>query len=198
MRILLLAAVVLILGACSSYAPRYTTFADTQLALARAGIKTVRLEAFQPVPSFQARCRLYGPVVPPEGMNVTDYVRGALVRELSLAGMLDGGPTGATLTGSLERVAFSARGTVHGTWAMQLRLRSSNGRELLTTDEFVFRTGFFGSGACERTADALLPAVQQLLFKAISSGEFRELLDPQVASAASQGAPARPMRTSVR
>ncbi|CAM5786380.1 hypothetical protein CCAE64S_01752 [Castellaniella caeni] len=59
---------------------------------------------------------------------------------------------------------------------MRLTLKSSNGRSMSLTESYPYTTSFYGETACNQTAQALMPAVQDLVGKAVRSPEFKTLV----------------------
>jgi hypothetical protein len=80
------------------------------------------------------RCRAAGPVKTPDGRPFEDYIRRALIDELTVAEMLsDAAPV--TLTGKLDKIDFNS---MAGHWTMDLTATSSNGRTLIVSSKYGF------------------------------------------------------------
>ena len=79
------------------------------------------------------------------------------------------------LTGMLESIDFSS-GITDAAWDIALTLRSQNGQSLSVTEHYVFTSSWYGETACNETAQALMPAVQNLVGKAARHPEFSGLL----------------------
>jgi hypothetical protein len=67
---------------------------------------------------------------------------------------------------------------MNGGWDLGLTLKSSNGRSLAVAEHYVFTSSWFGETACNQTAQAMMPAVQNLIGKAVKSPQFRGLVGP--------------------
>lgn len=106
-----------------------------------------------------------------------DYVRSALIEELTAAGFYSQAPADIRLTGEITELSLSRGLPFKGRWTIGLRLRSSNGAETRVRAEYDFDVGaFLGPTICRRAIERLEPAVRALLEKTIRSPEFPVLL----------------------
>jgi hypothetical protein len=178
MKKIVLALSVLSLSACSTFTPqRYSISADNNVALKAIGIGNINVGTFSGTATFDKACRGAGPIAPPDNMTFEGYIQKALADELKVAGMYDNKTPKTTLTGALEKLSFSSsRGLTGGEWDIGLRINSSNGKSLVISEHYEFESGFIADTACKQTAEAYLPAVQDLIGKAIKNPEFRALL----------------------
>ena len=93
--------------------------------------------------------------------------------------MFDDKAPKATLSGVVEQLNFSSsRGLTGGEWNILLRVTSSNGKSMSVSEHYEFESGFIADTACKQTAEAYLPAVQNLIGKLVKASEFRSLLVP--------------------
>lgn len=177
---LAIVAILFSLTACSTYMPqRYSISADNNLALKAIGVGNISVGAFKGPMSFDNACRGAGPIAPPDNMSFEAYIQKALADELKVAGMFDEKTPKVTLTGAVEQLRFSSsRGLTGGEWDIGLRLSSSNGKSISALEHYEFNSGFVADTACKQTAEAYLPAVQNLIGKLIKSPEFKSLLTP--------------------
>ena len=53
---------------------------------------------------------------------------------------------------------------------------STNGKSMLVSESYPFTTSFVGETACNQTAQAFMPAVQNLVGKVVRSSEFITLV----------------------
>lgn len=112
-------------------------------------------------------------------MSFEAYIQKALKDELKVAGMFDDKTPKITLTGAVEQLSFSStRGLTGGTWDIGLRVISSNGKSTFVTEHYEFKSGFDGVTACKQTAEAYLPAVQDLIGTLVKSADFRDMITP--------------------
>lgn len=176
----LLALSVLSLTACSTFTPqRYSISADNNVALKAIGVGNINVGSFTGPASFDRACRGAGPIAPPDNMSFEAYIQKALADELKVAGMFDDQTPKTTLSGVLEQLSFSSsRGLTGGEWKISLRVNSSNGKSMSVSEDYLFESGFIADTACKQTAEAYLPAVQNLIGKLVKSPEFRSLLVP--------------------
>ena len=172
---LVLLLLVALLSGCSTYAAsRYSISVDNVVALRTLNGKTVNVGAF---PSSQPgksdiMCRGVGPIKTPDGEPFSEFIRKALLDELKLANAFS--PTApVTLTGNLDLIDFDSH---EGSWNLALTIKSSNGRLMVVKEDYSYKTSYYGETACNQTAQALMPAVQNLVGKIVRSPDFITLL----------------------
>lgn len=172
----------LLMSACSTYMPqRYSINADTNVALKTIDVGNINVSAFKGPAKFDNACRAAGPIAPPDNMSFEAYIQNALADELKVAGKFDDKTPKITLSGTVEKLEFSsARGLTGGSWDIGVNVRSSNGKSIFVSEHYEFNSGFVADTACKQTAEAYLPAVQNLIGKLVKAAEFRSLLTPQV------------------
>ena len=108
---------------------------------------------------LRRRCRAVGPIKTPDGEPFSVFVQKALVAEMKTAHIYaDDAPT--VLTGSLDAIDFN---TMSGGRRLSFTLVSSNGHSLSETENYSFSSSYFGETACNQTAQAFMPAVQDLI-----------------------------------
>jgi hypothetical protein len=169
---------VSVLAGCSTYAvPRYSISADNVVALKTTVVNGVGVGAFSqaPIPNEdpnEIMCRAVGPIKTPDGESFADFVKTGFVSELKIAGVYAPAAP-AQLTGRLDTIGFSSVG---GTWNLGLTVKSSNGRSMSVAEEYSYKSSYYGETACNQTAQALMPAVQDLIAKVVQSPEFPTLL----------------------
>jgi hypothetical protein len=164
-----------LLGACSTVAPsRYAVSAENVVQLKRLPAGRWRMGTITPPPEYSGRCRLAAPIDGPDGLSIPQYIERAFNDEFKLAGVhADAAPA---ITGRLQRLSFdSFAGLGRGRWLIELTLRGTDGREMTVTQQHEFSVGFDGLAACEQTARALQPAVQDLIRQAIAQPTFATL-----------------------
>jgi hypothetical protein len=165
-----------VLSGCSTYsAARYTSNADNIVALRSLNGKVVNVGTFSATKPGEKEimCRGVGPIKTPDGEPFADFVRKALVDELQLAGAYSK-TAPVTLTGNLDAIDFSS---ASGNWNLALTVKSSNGKSITASEQYAFTTSFYGETACNQTAQAFMPAVQNLVGKIVRSQEFTSLLN---------------------
>jgi hypothetical protein len=162
---------------CSTYAAsRYSISADTITALRTFRGQTVAVGAFtaRTPGKTEITCRGVGPIKTPDGEPFEEFIRKALIAELTIAEVY---ATSApvVLTGMVESIDFSS-GLTDAAWDIALTLGSQTGKILTVTEHYVFTSSWYGETACNQTAQALMPAVQNLVGKAVRHPEFSGLL----------------------
>ena len=114
-------------------------------------------------------------------MSFEAYIQKALADELKVAEIFDDKMPNITLAGVVERLAFSSmRGLTGGSWDIGLKVSSSNGKSLAVSEHYEFNSCFTAGTACRQTAEAYLPAVQNLIGKLVMSPEFKGLVSLHV------------------
>lgn len=176
----LVVLIALSLSACSTYMPqRYSLSADTNVALKALGPGSINVGQFKGPLSFDNSCRAAGPIAPPDNMTFEAYIQKALADELKVAGLFDEKAPQVTLTGTLEQLAFSSsRAVTGGSWDIGLRVNSSNGKSVFVAEHYEFNSGFIADTACKQTAEAYLPAVQNIIGKLVKMPEFAAMIRP--------------------
>jgi hypothetical protein len=175
---LFLIPLVISLGACSTYTtPRYAINADTNFALKSLGATGLSVGAFTGPGAFDNACRAGGPLVAPDGMSHTAYIKKALEDEMKVASVYAGDSPRITLSGVVNKLAFSSmRGLTGGSWDIDLTLNSSNGKSMSVVEHYEFELSIVGDMACKQTGEAYFPAVQNLIGKAVRSSDFKALV----------------------
>jgi hypothetical protein len=181
MKTIVLAFSVLALSACSTFTPqRYSISADNNVALKAIGVGNINVGTFTGPATFDSACRGAGPIAPPDNMSFQGYVQKALADELKVAGLFDDKTSKTTLSGAVEQLSFSSsRGLTGGEWNIGLRVDSSNGKSVTVSEHYTFESGFVADTACKQTAEAYLPAVQNLIGKLINAPGFQALVAHQ-------------------
>ncbi len=167
-------AVVMLTG-CSTYAAsRYSISADNVRTLREYRGQTVNVGAFTAAESkTEIMCRGVGPIKTPDGESFELFVRKAFIDELTIAEVFSPNAP-VTLTGRLDGIDFSS---TEGAWSLGLTVTSSNGRRMSVTEAYPFKSSYYGETACNQTAQALMPAIQNLVGKTIRHPDFRALID---------------------
>jgi len=119
-------------------------------------------------------CRAVGPIKTPDGEPFEEFIRRAFIADMSIAEVYSTAAP-VTLTGRLDAIDFSS-GMTDAAWDIAMTLSSSNGKSLSTDNHYSFSGNFVGEVACNQTAQALMPAVQDLIGKIIAHPDFADLL----------------------
>ncbi|MDP9033527.1 MAG: hypothetical protein M3O50_01865 [Myxococcota bacterium] len=165
---------VLIAPGCSTYAvSRYAVSAPNVAALRMLRGHPINVGAFSAAEEVsKIDCRAVGPIKTPDAESFTEYVRAALISELEMAEVYSV-TAPVTLTGTLDQIDFSS---VSGQWNLGLTVVSSNGKRLRVDETYGFTSSYFGETACNQTAQAFMPGVQDLIAKLVKDPAFRSLV----------------------
>jgi len=176
MKKIILLVIMVSLGACSTMQPpRYSISVDNVQALKKYENANFMVSEFTQSTSFNSSCRLMGPIEPADGLTFAEFIGKAFNDELKMAGVYS--EKGAKISGDITKVDFSSTsGLTNGFWDISIVLKSSNGKSIVATNKYTFKSGFDAITACNATADALSPAVQDLIQNAVTNPEFKNLL----------------------
>jgi hypothetical protein len=148
---------------------------DNNQALKKLEGSKVRLASISSPINFDANCRLMGPIQAADGMTIPQFVEKAFNDEFKFAGLYS--DSGTALTSVLSKIEFSSTsGLTSGYWHLGMDLKSSNGKAISVDNRYEFKSGFDAITACNQTAQALGPAVQDLIKKAVTHPEFAALI----------------------
>lgn len=170
----LLLLVALLSGCATLAASRYSISVDNVVALRTLNGKTINVGVFtvsKPGLS-EIMCRIGAVIKTPDGEPFSEFIRKALVDELQMANAFSL-TAPVTLTGNLDQINFSS---FEGSWNLALTIKSSNGRFIVVKEDYSYTTSWDTRTACNQTAQALMPAVQNLVSKIVRSPEFKALL----------------------
>jgi len=77
------------------------------------------------------------------------------------------------LGGNLDAIDF---GTGDGIWNIALTITDDAGQSFTVREDYNYETSFYGETACNQTAQAFMPAVQNLIRKVVSHPKFQEMV----------------------
>ncbi|MET3010427.1 hypothetical protein ABXT00_14005 [Stenotrophomonas koreensis] len=177
MRNLILAAVIMAsLSACSTMTPaRYSPSADNQVALRSISDGAAHVVQIVSSADYSASCRMAGPIQASDGMTIPQFVQKAINDELKMAGIYS--EQRNPLSGEITKIAFSSTaGLTNGWWNIALTLKGSSGQSVSAEVTYNFKSGFDAMTACNQTAQALGPAVQDLIKQLVSDPRFTDLI----------------------
>jgi hypothetical protein len=153
-----MASAILASAGCSTYAAsRYSIAPETVSALRAYRPQVVAVGPFTAVqPGLsEINCRAVGPIKTPDGESFEEFVRRALIAELTIAEIY-ATQAPLTLTGHLERVDFkSGVYFTDAAWQLALTVKSSNGKSLRAVEEHGFKTSYGAEAGCQNTAHAI-------------------------------------------
>lgn len=174
-RILIICSLSLLAGCSTMQPPRYAVSVDNIQELKKFDSAQVALSDFTLSTTFSANCRLMGPIEPADGLSIPKFIGNAFNDEFKMADIYSESDT--QITGDIKKIEFSSvSGITNGYWDISIDLTSSNGNSLSVNNKYEFKSGFDAVTACNATADALSPAVQDLIKASIASPGFTDLL----------------------
>ncbi|HEY7038778.1 MAG TPA: hypothetical protein VID28_08010 [Methylomirabilota bacterium] len=163
------------LSGCASFdVGRYGVSVENNAALKKLGGAKVAVGPFTAAEpgKKEISCRAVGPIKTPDEQPFEDWIRKALIDELTVADLLvDSAPV--TLTGKVNKIDFDS---MAGDWFLDLTVTSSNGRSLSVANTYNYGFTYVGETACARTAKSFAPAVQVLIGKLVYDARFADLL----------------------
>jgi hypothetical protein len=175
-RTMVILGLLFVTAGCSTMTPaRYAVSVDNNQALKQYAGSAVKMGSVSAAAAYDANCRLMGPIKASDDMTIPQFIDKAFNDELKFANIYS--DTGTTLNGSLTKIAFSSiNGWTNGVWDLALDLKSSNGKSMSVVSSYGFKSGFDAITACNQTAQALGPAVQDLIKKTVTDPQFAALL----------------------
>jgi len=174
-----IASAALLSAGCSTYAAdRYAISMDSQTELKQIavssqgqGISVDKFTATEPGQT-EIACRAVGPIKTPDGETFEAFIREALVDQLQLAELYSP-EAPRRVGGNLDAIDFS---TADGIWNLTLTVTTDAGQSFTVREDYDYESSFYGETACNQTAQAFMPAVQNLIRKVVSQPVFQEMI----------------------
>lgn len=175
-KILLVGLVAIALSACSTMQPpRYAISVDNIQKLKSYSGAKAEIYSLNQSAKYDANCRLMGPIEPADGLSISQFITKAFNDEFKMAGVHSS--DNVKISGDITQIEFSSMsGLTSGYWNIGLNLTSSNGNKMSVTSKYDFKSGFDAITACNATADALSPAVQDLIKATVNHPDFVKLI----------------------
>lgn len=174
--------VSLALAGCSTYRPlAYSASAENVLAIKAADPGTIQVT----VPAVTGpatlkknqggdesiMCRGAGPVAPPEGQTFESYIHDAMVSELRLAGVYS---EAAQKNIKLNITAMDFSSSLSGgEWDFTVDVTIGSQAAYTVQEGYKFDSSWVADKACQQVAQALGPAVQDMLKKVVTDDKFK-------------------------
>ena len=174
MKIFTILSILIMLSGCSTYSVnRYAISADNITELRKLNDTMVNVGEFtSSEPKSEIMCRGVGPIKTPDGDTFSHFIKEALIDELQIAEKYSTDAT-VSLTGNLDLIDFSSNS---GIWKLKLTVNSSNGISVTVSENYSYTTSFYGETACNQTAQALMPAIQNLIATLVNHPHFDALV----------------------
>ena len=173
LRFLILSLFAVIVTGCSTYSTdRYSPETETVVEIRDMDMQPISIGNFESEnPKDSISCRAVGPIKTPDGQTYAEFLQGAFRDELLLAEKYDS-DSEVTISGFVEEFTFNS---MQGQWQIGLTLESSNGSTMRVSEIYDYQTSFYGETACNQTAQAMVPAVQNIVNTAVRSDKFSDL-----------------------
>lgn len=171
--------VVFFVSACGTVSPpRYSLNADTNMILRGMQGVSIAVVSVRDNSSFDATCRLSVSIEVSDNRNIAQFIGDSFNDEFKFAGIYGGSDSMNKLNLVLNRAAFSSKdGLTKGWWDLTITLRNARtGKSLQASTWYTFISGFEGNAACNQTANALTPAVQDLIKNVVLQKKFERLI----------------------
>lgn len=171
-------ALTIFISGCSTYAAnRYAVSVDNVTALKKLNDTQISVGQFTATKSgiTEIMCRGLGPIKTPDGETFENYIRKAFIDELKLAELYSKNSS-IMLTGNLDHIDFSSNS---GIWNLAVTIKSTNGKAITASENYSYTTSFYAETACDQTAQALMPAIQDLISNIIRDPKFSSLIEDQ-------------------
>jgi hypothetical protein len=171
------AAIFFVVG-CSTYAAdRYAVSMDSQTELKQVAAASqgqgVAVEDFTASEPGQTEisCRAVGPIKTPDGETFEKFIQDALIDQLKLAELYSPEST-SRIGGNLDAIDFN---TNDGVWNLALTISDDSGQSFTVQEDYDYESSFYGETACNQTAQAFMPAIQNLIQKVVSNPTFKKM-----------------------
>ncbi len=176
MKKIVLVVSLIALTACSTMQPpRYAVSVDNIQKLKQLTEINGEFSPMTQSASFSPNCRLMGPIEPADSLSISQFITKAFNDELKMADKHS--KEAMKVSGDITKIEFSSiSGLTNGYWDIGLNLTSINGANLTVNNKYTFKSGFDAITACNATADALSPAVQDLISATVNHPDFSKLL----------------------
>jgi hypothetical protein len=155
------------------------TLRTLQQKYPQGSVKVASFDAVD-VPLRSITCRGAGPVMPPDEKTFEQYVQAALVDDLRMAGVYSD-KSKVAVSAKMSMLDFSS---TSGAWTLAARVSAGTEAPYLIEHKGTYKSSFMGDNACQLTAQAFMPSVQDFLRKVISSPEFEKAFSASVAAPA--------------
>lgn len=174
-----IAALTITLAGCVTMPPAsYANYADNTYALRKYDGAKVRIGTFTDLSHFDSGCRMVGPIKTAGNRPIPEFIHDSLNDELKFAGLYSDDQSSVLLAATLQSGKFSSMtGLTSGYFDFSLQLSNpQNGKSVTANSQYSFDSGFDADTACRNVANALTPAVQRLINKAVTDPGFGPLI----------------------
>lgn len=181
MKMLKRSLVLLIVFATSGCAYNITPYsgsANNLSAIQKAKLKSTNKVSVGSFTAVEGKgggitCRAAGNIAAPSGASYQDYIRTALIKELSVAEIYSQN-SNVSISGKLMEIDFDS-GISGGSWNIKMDF-NVNGNIISAVSKYNFESAFIADAACTRVAAAFQPAVENLLNNLFKNPAFAAAL----------------------
>lgn len=173
----LILSIALIAYGCATTPPAtYSMSQRNNTALKQFVGSKVRVTAVTTQKEFNPRCQLVSAIQISNNATVPQFVQSAFNDELMYSGLHTYGAV--TLTAEMTNIDYSANvlWSSTGSWDLGMMLKSRNGKALVVASHYEFPIRGDAYHVCGQITQALVPAVQNLIYKTVSHPDFTSLL----------------------
>lgn len=172
------AAAALLAGCTTMQPASYANYGDNTFALRKITAGKARIVSMRDLSKFDSGCRMVGPIKTAGNRPLAEFIRDSFNDEFKFAGIYSDEPGTAELDAILNSGEFSSMTAMtRGYWSFSLQISNrTNGKSLTANSRYDFDSGFDAATACMNTSNALTPAVQRLIYKAVSDSSFISLI----------------------
>lgn len=177
-KIVLLFSILFISGCSTMTPPRYSVNADNNATLREIEITSIAVVDYSDASEFAANCRLMGPIEASDQRGIAQFIADSFNDEFKFAEKYGGATAQTKLHLTLTDAEFSSvAGLTNGYWNLGITIENvANGASINASTHYSFRSGFDAITACNQTAQALTPAVQDLIGRTLNQTDFNRLI----------------------
>lgn len=175
---LALAAGVLLSGCQTMQPASYANYGDNTFTLRKFTGTKLHILSINDQSKFNTGCRMAGPIETAGKRPIAEFIRDSFNDELKFANLYSDDADATGLNATLNSAEFSSMtGLTRGYWSFSLQIANpANGKSLTANSRYDFDSGFDAGTACMNTSNALTPAVQRLIYKAVSDPSFGSVI----------------------
>ncbi len=161
------------LGCTSMSVHRYAASAENVSVLRKTERKNIAVGLFHHKGDPKViDCRAI-PIYTPDKESYAEFIRKAFISELLMADIYDA-ESDLVLSAVIDKM--EVKSTSGAFWTLELILKSTNGHSFKVSENFKFDSAWSGDAACRNASQAFVPAVQNLIKKAVTHPDFRKLV----------------------
>jgi hypothetical protein len=179
-----LAAAMLFLSACSTAtftSPPYTSSIETTSVLKSLGVANIEIKSVTSSIDIDNTCPSSAKIILlPNNSSFEDYIKSALIEELSAAKIHDREAPKVKLQIDIKELEYflAHSNSLMSVWDIDLKVNSSNGTSLRIHKHYLFDAGAYSLWSCKKIAESYMPAIQATIFELANSPKLKALVTP--------------------